>query len=181
MLKPTENRSEGNFSPLVSAWTPSVALAVLQLPPMRGDHPSTLGQSIQEGFGWKLGVNFLAAPGSQAAVVGVVKLSTLSSQWHAHCPPSGMHGNECLWCWTAAHPGSCQELLCVAINGCFSGLPIMQGSHKLCTINSSTQIPDARDGPGEHEKSGKDEMRVYTDLHLSRLQKPQQSTRRLRA
>lgn len=27
LLKPTENRSEGNFSLLVSAWTPSVALS----------------------------------------------------------------------------------------------------------------------------------------------------------
>lgn len=50
-------------------------------PPMRGDHPSTLGQIIQEGCGWKLDVNFLAAPGSQEAVEGVVKLSTLPSQW----------------------------------------------------------------------------------------------------
>lgn len=55
----------------------------------------------------------------------------------------------------------------------------MQDSHKLCTINSSTKIPDAWDGSGEHEKSRKDEMWVYTNLHLSRLQKLQQNTMRL--
>lgn len=44
--------------------------------------------------------------------------------------------------------------------------PAIWDGHKLCAINNSTKLLDAQDGSGESEKSGKDEMWVYVNLHL---------------